>query len=302
MFGPLGPQLKHQMEKRGFEITRPTHIERRLVRSPMKDWFAHDIARFAQVYAANRETLARVPEWLDPLTADRSLWRYGVPQEWDGAAEQLGSTQLNQVEQEITYTDLIAFIAGQMPDLRYLEIGVSVGKNLSQVVRTVDGAFCGLDVEAPNPAMLALSPLKDFRRNGVVCTVDTLAGKRADVPLTIHETDRFAYVQGDQFDTRTWAAMKPRRFNFVFSDGVHTPEALLSELDFLLEHDLLDLSGPFTMYWDDLQHITMQTAFVQCAERLMQAAGRGWNALYKMHGTYGLARLNGLFTTLERIT
>jgi hypothetical protein len=297
MLGPVGPLLKAALESKGFQITRPSAIERELCRSPVATWFSSDMGRLARVYDSNRALLAKVSDWTDKAALDASLWRYGVPEIWERGERETGSTRLNEIEREITYTDLIAFLASQFDDLRYLEIGVSVGKNFAQVRHSVPGEYTALDVEAPNPPLLEAMGV-DLMTGApqATQTVETLSGVSREVQLVRHSGDNVTYIQGDQFDNKTWLAMKDRKFNFIFSDGVHSPRALRDELDHLFDANLLDLRSPrFVMYWDDMVDQPMQAAFVECAKRLQEQFNGGSYGLHWIHGTYGLKRLNGIF-------
>lgn len=285
------------LTKAGYDLYKPTGFERSILRSPFEDWFSHDIGLFAEVYRANRETLAEVPKWVRPADLLSSLWRYGVPEQWDTGKLDLGMTGLNEIEAEPTYSDLIAFICQRMPDLRYLEIGVSVGKNFLQICRSVpDGTFVGLDIERLNPVLEdALGGGFVERKAGKLQRVETLGDLLADVELATYTSGNATYLRGDQFSDDTWAVLDGQRFNFIFSDGVHSPRAVRAELEFLIAHNLIDTVSPFVMYWDDLVNIEMQTAFNDCAVRLTRLFGGGEHGLHWIHGTYGAKRLNGLF-------
>lgn len=297
MLGPVGPAVKSMLARRGYEITRPTAFERSILRSPFEDWFGKDIELFAKVYKSNRATLAEIPEWVRGEDLMNSLWRYGVPEQWDTDQHDRYMTGLNSIQFEPTYTDLIAFICGQFANLSYLEIGVSVGKNFLQIARNFPRASLAcLDVERMNPVLAeALGGEFAETKSGKRQTVDTLSGARQKIDLATYASGNTVYLRGDQFSADTWAMLSGRKFNCIFSDGVHSPEALLAELDFLLASDLIDTSGRFVMYWDDLVDIAMQSAFDECATALAKVFGRGWHGLHWIHGTYGSKRLNGLF-------
>lgn len=302
MLGPIGPALKSVLTKAGYELYRPTHFERSLMRSPFEDWFGKDPRLFAEVYGINRLALSEVPQWARHEDLVDSLWRYGVPEQWDTGRRGLEETGLNEIEAEPTYSDLIAFICRGLPKLRYLEIGVSVGKNFLQVARNVPIAktLACLDVERLNPVLEeALGGGFVEHKLGKVQTVETLSGVSREVDLATYTSGNVIYLRGDQFSDDTWSALDSQTFNFIFSDGVHSPRALIAEMDFLLAHRLIDTAGPFVMYWDDLVNIEMQTAFNACAERLREVCGGGWHGLHWINGTYGAKRLNGLFSTFS---
>jgi len=300
MLGPIGKSVKGALTKAGYEVTRATGLERTGLRSFWEDWYSKDPALFGKLYAANRATLRDVGEWIKEADLAGSLWRYGVPEEWNTRRQGLGRTGLNEMEAEPTYTDLIAFIASQIPDLNYLEIGVSVGKNWLQIIENFpDAAIFGLDVEKPNPTVA-----KRFQDSKVVHTagkfdVETLSGTPAAVQLEHIEFTRaglpVTYVRGDQFAPETWASLRGKQFNFIFSDGVHSARAIEGEMDHLLSNELL-ADGPFVMYWDDLVNTAMQSAFERNVALLTKRYGPdSWSGLYQIHGTYGAKRMNGIF-------
>jgi len=285
------------LTKRGYNLYRPTVFERSILRSTFRDWFGEDIATFARTYAGNREALARVKKWARAEDLASSLWRYGVPEQWDTGQLDIGETGLNEIESEITYTDLIAFICSKINDLRYLEIGVSVGKNFYQICRQFPkGRLVGLDIEMPNPVLQeALGVNLAEHSTGIRQLVDSLSGQKKTVELSTYSSDNITYLRGNQLSNDTWSVLNGQNFNFIFSDGVHSPDALNSEFEFLTSHELIDTSGPFVMYWDDLVNFEMQNAFNQCASRLKEIFSGGWHGLHWIHGTYGSRRLNGLF-------
>jgi len=125
------------LRSKGFVITRPSWIERRFAKGFWKNWFADDPVLFSSVYAKNRETLFSIPKWVTDETLAGSLWRYGVPVEWsESYHDAIDSTGLDDIESEITASDILAFAARRLGDgVSYLEIGVSVGKNLIQIER-----------------------------------------------------------------------------------------------------------------------------------------------------------------------
>ena len=296
MLGPVGKLANRVLTGRmGYEIYRPTQHERALMRSPWEDWFSTNPEWFASIYQSNRATLSSVPSWVEPATLLNSLWRYGVPEQWEAGRLGLGRTGLNEIEPEVTYTDLIAFIASHIEPLSYLEIGVSVGKNFLQIVeRFPDAEIVGLDVEDINPVFASrFERIETVFRSERDYPVESLAGS-ASVHLTEFRLHRkngrpVTYIKGDQYSLDTWALLKGRQFNFIFSDGVHSPRALRDEFRQFAANDLLDLSERYAIYWDDLVDIGMQEAFDEIAGVLP-----GWHGLHWIHGTYGQKRLNGI--------
>jgi hypothetical protein len=281
------------------------------MRSYWRDWFSQDPALFADVYTRNRDCLQRAHKWVTEDTLAVSLWRYGVMEEWLEKAN-LGSinqTALVEIEKEITCADLLAFIARHylQGSVCYLELGVSVGKNIWQVYNQTSGAtLVGLDIEEINPALLAyFDKVEETWRGDEVYPVKTFTKgtveKRTTSLRLTSGVNVFEYISGDKFRSDTWAKLAGRRFNLIFSDAAHNPESLHSEINFLMQHNLID-TDKFFMLWDDLFDYGMQRAFEQSAKALCGMFGRDDKAvaMYMIHGSYGPRRRMGLFSSIDR--
>ena len=312
MLGPIGPFASNFLRSRGFIIARPTEIEKTFTRCFWKDWFSTDIKLFASVYERNRSTLAGVKSWVSDETLAGSLWRYGVPVEWREtytSASSVEQTGLMEIESEITAADMLSFVARRLGQgVSYLEIGVSVGKNLLQIDRQVSNAsLVGLDVEELNPFLRnQFSGCVNVGESSAPYLVETLSKglveKRTSLKaLTSSERQNtFEYLSGDEFLDATWALLKGKHFNLIFSDCVHSGEALRTELKFLLKYKLID-PNRCVMFWDDLHSLDMQLAFIDNARTLCKMFNRDDNAIsmYRLHGTYGVKRPMGMFSSLS---
>lgn len=305
MLGPIGPLASNYMRAKGFIITRPTWIEKQFTRSI---WSAlgTDPHLFASVYSENRKTLASIDNWISDAALASSLWRYGVPIEWNESQNAIDRTGLNDIECEITASDILGFAARRLgPGLSYLEIGVSVGKNLLQIERLVEGAqLVGLDVETLNPVLRRqFNQCTDIDRPSDSYEVETLSGKPASKKTTLQrlrsERNTFDYLSADQFRDDTWSRLDGRKFNLIFSDGVHSAKALRSEFQFLLSHNLID-STRCVMFWDDLHGIEMQSAFLDNARTLCKMFNKPDDAIsiFRLHGSYGMQRPMGMFSSI----
>ena len=303
LFGLIKRTARNFIQSRGYVISKPTEIEKRYLRSPWA-YLTRAPSRFATVYANNRKLLKSVTSWISPQALNGSLWRYGVPVEWDAAQHgAMNRSGLPDVDSEITSADLLAFIASQFQDLRYLEIGVSVGKTFLQICDQFRSAqIVGLDVEDVNPALLSRfhQPQVTWRAP-TPYEVETLSGQRAIKHATMTAlSSTVHYLSADQFRDDTWQRLAGRKFNLVFSDGVHSAAALRTELLFLLKYNLID-GERFAMFWDDLWGDDMQSAFLDCAKTLCSRFGRGDDAiaLFTLHGSYGYQRPMGLFCSFD---
>ena len=307
MLGPIGRLASNYLRAKGFVIYRPSWIERRFTKGFWKDWFGEDPVLFSSVYTRNRQTLSGIRNWVTEEALKNSLWRYGVPVEWSGSYhDSVDSTGLSDIESEITASDILAFAGRRLGDgVSYLEIGVSVGKNLIQIERQLKGAsLVGLDVEKLNPVLR--NQFKECIYVGEPSEpyeVKTLAGGKVKKQTTLQRLtsadNTFEYLSGDQFRADTWERLAGRKFNLIFSDGVHTPEALRSEFQFLVKHDLIDQKR-CVVFWDDLHSPVMQSAFLDNARALCKMFGKTEDAIsiFKLHGSYGMQRPMGMFSSL----
>ena len=195
------------------------------------------------VVATNRASLAEVENWIDENAFSNSCFQYGVP----GFIK----SEINKpVGSEITYTDLMVHISRtRFQRLNYLEIGVSVGKNFFQILNAhTQGTFNAFDIEEINPV---LEKRLQFRSRD---EWDTAAGsiKKTASSLKSYSFNQseVQYLCADVWDEKSWARLKGRKFNMVFSDALHTPAAILFEFEMLVKYDLLD--DKFVIFWDDL--------------------------------------------------
>src|SRR5881628_2430394 len=76
-----------------------------------------------RAHEQNRRLLAAVPQWISDETLRTSVFRYGIPEEIRELIDR-------DVGSGISYTDALACMASTLKKtVRYLEIGISVGKN-----------------------------------------------------------------------------------------------------------------------------------------------------------------------------
>lgn len=179
----------------------------------------------------HRSFLHAVDHWIDSTTYAASRSGYGCP----ARLYPMLDLPLNE---DPTYTDLIAEAAGWLPaPVRYLEIGVSVGKNFWVLANVLEHAeLVGFDWEKISPAL---------------ATRFTRRSERPPVTEYTFGTNRIAYIEGNVLSTVDWQLLGGQSFNLVFSDAIHQTAALLHEFAMLDSLALLDARG-FCMFWDDL--------------------------------------------------
>jgi hypothetical protein len=89
------------------------------------------------------------------------------------------------------------------------------------------------------------------------------------------------YLCADVWDENSWSKLKGNKFNIVFSDALHTPQAILFEFEMLVKYELLD--EQFVIVWDDLVG-KMKNSFYGII--------RKYNKLYNVQDIY-LLNING---------
>jgi hypothetical protein len=224
------------------------------LKAPLKiNRFKADLGRAIR---KNRESLALVPHWISEETYQSSIFQYGLPPHIRPFIDEA-------IDDSPTYSDLIVYLANGLRELRYLELGPSIGKNLFQVAKAVQSAeLVAVDIEDINSIFEqhltfvgreAWETMPGSKRNALSTeTSYRLAGNRVD------------YIAGDLFDSATWERLRGRKFNLIFSDAFHSPEALRIEWENITRLNLL-ADGHFAIVWDDLTSDGMRGAFYQIA-------------------------------------
>lgn len=220
-----------------------------------------DREAMSAIHAVNRRLLSAAPPWISDEVWHGGVFQYGLPPEVRPLVD-------HDIGADLTYTDALLSLAPRLrKPVRYLEIGVSVGKNFWQVASHLNGAsLVGFDIEEINPVLSGrLEPVARHEWETLPASL-----KKTRSSMTAFRqpgsANEIQYLCGDVFDPRSWKELAGRPFNLIFSDAFHAPEALLTECDMFLEHDLLDHDEVIIM-WDDLEG-PMQQAFRESCSRL----------------------------------
>ena len=203
--------------------------------------------------------------------------------------------QLNAVDCDITYSDVLCYFATWLTQPRYLEIGVSAGKNLYQVSQHLnDAVLVGIDIEEINPVLEHLLgqgtliwksaeayPFTKFDGTEVWKTFSLTEFSQHERGNTI------LYLSGDKFERALWERLEGRSFNLIFSDANHTQRSLETEFAFLMKYGLID-SHEFIILWDDVSD-DLLPAVARAISVLGQqfSSSRPYTAVIDIHGTYG---------------
>lgn len=212
----------------------------------------------------NRFHLHSVKNWIAPEDYACSRDHYGCP------PCILPLLDL-PIDEQPTYTDLLVYAAQRLSaPARYLELGVSVGKNFYVLANTlVDAVLVGFDWERINPLL--------ERRLDYTHAAQRMRWYR-------YGTNQIGYLQGDIASVDDWSALAGARFNLILSDACHQPEMLRQEFVMLQRYGLLDPAG-FVMVWDDLDRRedgAITRAFLDIAHVLQLGHGAPSDACFRL--------------------
>ena len=225
------------------------------------------------VMATHRTALARVPRWLPPKTG-----RYGAGNINYGVQPQTEPHLDSPLPLVATYSDVLAWLllSGESPC--YLEIGVSVGKNLHQLLAsaaryTSGSTLVGLDLEPFNPQLLSTFPahrrIAEWESPTRVDEGDQPSYKLDPLStLEEHAADgvRFFYCSADLKARRTWdqlEAQLPAELAQLQPEAAAAGAAAPRPLTESLPAELMDLAmrppagreeGVFDLVFSDAWH------------------------------------------------
>jgi len=143
----------------------------------------------------------------------------------------------NRLSNDLSYTDIIVFLIRKYELKNYLEIGVSVLKNIYQVAHNTTTNIIAFDINIKNPCVKLPRPLK--------------------------------YIKGNVMIKEDWEPLKAlnKNHSIIFSDALHTNEGLNAEWEYYIKDHL---ANNFIIIWDDaytapLNHI--KNKFIPQLER-----------------------------------
>jgi hypothetical protein len=196
-----------------------------------------------KVIEENRHALSLVNNWIDAAAFEKSFFKYGVPD--------YIKIHLNKpINKSVTYTDIMAYILKKhFEELNYLEIGVSVGKNFFQLLESTNNAtFTGFDIEEITPVIERRLIFKE--KSEWETPVKSIKKTKSSFKKFDYKGLEVNYLCADVWDENSWAKLKGNKYNLVFSDALHTADAILFEFEMLVKYELLD--EKFVIVWDDL--------------------------------------------------
>jgi hypothetical protein len=222
----------------------------------------------------NRRLLNTIDTWVDMDAFNNSCFEYGVP---DFIRIDLDK----DIGMDMTYSDCMLTIANKHFDkTKYLEIGVSVGKNFYQMFNGLeDGEVTGFDIEEIYPVIE--KRLNFMESDEWITMPGSIKKNRSSFKKFTYKDKPVNYISADVWDENSWSKLQGNKFNLVFSDALHSAEAILFEFEMLTKYSLLD--DKFVIVWDDLVG-EMETAFYDIIKK--------YNYKYSIKDKY-LLKING---------
>jgi hypothetical protein len=221
-----------------------------------------DATALHEVITANRRILSMSKPWIREEAISNSYYAYGIE---DMHREAIDAPLSNSTH----LSDLICYIARSTKPLSYLEIGVSVGKNFWQVINACSGAdLYGFDMDDIYPVVG--EQLRSVSVKTIVTQHQSVRKTQPRLENFLHEAtgNRITLLSGDEFDRSLWTQFDGLKFNLIFSDAMHTPEAVWFEWEMLRDSGLINEAG-FTMIWDDLASRPIRQNFDRiCADAI----------------------------------
>ncbi len=186
---------------------------------------------FNKIIKQNREFLTQEGSFISSIDFRNN--DYGI-------GESIKITIDNKINFFPINTDLIIYLILKniKNNCKYLEIGASVLKNFMQVNNSLSNSDLYIyDLNPVNPKykneFLDLNKKSDSEKNNT--------------------QNKLMYFRGDLFNLNDLSNFKDHsyvdKFNFIYSDALHTPEAIYREYKDLISSSLSD---KFIIYYDDL--------------------------------------------------
>lgn len=180
-----------------------------------------------------------------------------------------------------TYSDFIVFLINYVfkKRINYLEIGVSVLKNFLQINNCIhDCNLVAFDINKINPTFKELD-------------------------LFSSNNNTLNYFQGSVLNSRNaeeFISKFPDKFEFIFSDALHTPEAIRSEYELIIKKSI---ATDFIIYYDDLDFIGLEEEILKIKADISKDINQKIYfftfQIYGWIGQYEKLHKNGIITNIN---
>ena len=189
----------------------------------------------------------------------------------------------------ITYSDLLNFIIQELykRKINYLEIGSSVMKNFVQILNFAKNSelYCFDINDIPKKYT------KLYEDKNLIDSKKLLSGEL--------NSNKIHYFKGDVLsepDALEFKNILDIKFDLIFSDALHQPDAVLSEFTNIIKPNL---SENFTIYYDDLDFPGLEDTFFNIFDNLKISKKMYATTfyIYGWMGQYEKLHKNGIIST-----
>lgn len=187
----------------------------------------------------------------------------------------------NEISNLPTYSDFIIFLINNVfnKSINYLEIGVSVLKNYLQINNGIQNSnLIAYDINKINPKF---KDLESFAVN----------------------KNKLSYFQGSVLNNKDAEKFKnkfPDKFDFIFSDALHTPDAIRSEYELIIKNSI---AANFIIYYDDLDFVGLENEFLKIKSDISKSFNQQIYfytfLIYGWIGQYEKLHKNGIITNIN---
>lgn len=226
--------------------------------------YTFDNASLDTIIPTNRQSLDLIKQWFDDDMLNSSIFRYGIT---DNILDKINLP----IDDTVTYTDMLCYLSKKLSKpVNYMEIGVSVGKTLFQLLNYFQHSnLVGFEIEEINPYMSKM--LKQTNKKEWPTKADSIKKSFSSITSFDYRTNKLDYYSADVWDENSWSKLQGRKFNVIFSDALHDERALLYEYEMIEKYNLLD-ETEFVMAWDDLEE-KMVDSFIEIKKRMAKRYG-----------------------------
>jgi len=204
----------------------------------------------------NRKAENIIPLWWDETLLSNSIFQYGIVDDVKPYLNKPLGLTYNYSDLLCHFYDILKH--NKQTDLNYLELGVSVGKNLFTLLNYYSNAdLYGFEIEKINPFIE--THFKEEKKDFWQTSQNSIKKDPSSLTSYTYLSNKLHYLSGDIWDENSWSKLSGKKFNIIFSDAFHSPDALKFEFQMLMKYELID--EYFFLVWDDLFY-GMKDAFL----------------------------------------
>ncbi len=273
------------IEKINYKIVKLKQLIYLLFYDLIRAFYSNKNAELLSIIKKNREVVNGGKSFLNKAQYESN--NYGIP----GHIFLKLNKDINQFP---TYSDLFIFFTKYLEKkVSYLEIGVSVLKNFLQLNANLNsGNLFAYDINPIVPTNKHIFNKKS-------------SGEYSNIYLGFNEKQKneLVYFQGSVLEKRDTdnfnKYINDKKFNFIFSDALHEPDAVFQEYKNLIKSNL---DNEFILYFDDLDFEGLDTTVNNIYQELKKEYKNLYFTTFYVNGWIGQhekLHKNGVISTIN---